>query len=79
MSRNLRGGHEGGGRSYPRGRALPPRGRLIASPTSFPSILVFFWSKKDHRESFIPFGLHLVFLFRETLKQEKKLETGAGL
>ena len=59
------------GRAYPPGRALLPRGRLVASLTSSPSLLVSFWSKKDHRESFIPFGLHLVFLFRETLKQAK--------
>ena len=51
-----------------RGRALRPRGRLVASPTSSPSLLVSFRSKKDHREGFIPFGLRLVFLFCETLK-----------
>ena len=67
----LRGAHEGGG------RALLPRGRLVASLTSTPSLLVCFRSKKDHREGFIPFGLRLVFLFYETLKQAKT-ETGTG-
>ena len=60
----------GGATRGPRGwgRALLPRGRLVASPTSSPSLLVCFRSKKDHREGFIPFGLRLVFLFCETLK-----------
>src|SRR4051812_19084187 len=51
-----------------RGRALLPRGHLVAFQTSTPSLLDFFRSKKDHREGFIPFGLRLVFLFCETLK-----------
>ena len=50
------------------GRALRPCGRLVAPPTSSPSLLVVFWSKKNHREGFISFGLRLVFLFYETLK-----------
>ena len=58
----LRGAHKGGG------HALPPRACLVASPTSSPSLLVCFRSKKDHREGFIPFGLRLVFLFCKTLK-----------
>ena len=45
-----------------------PRGRLVASLTSTPSLLDCVCSKKDHREGFIPFGFRLVFLFRETLK-----------
>ena len=53
------------------GRALRPCGRLVAPPTSSPSLLVVFWSKKNHRDDFIPFGLRLVFLFHETLKQGK--------
>ena len=60
-------GPRGWGRAYPPGRALLPRGRLTEFQTSTPSLQVCFWSKKDHRESFIPFGLHLVFLFCETL------------
>ena len=58
----LRGAHEGGG------RALLPRGLLVAFQTSTPSLLVCFRSKKDYREGFIPFGLRLVFLFCKTLK-----------
>ena len=69
-------GPRGRGRALPPGRALLPHGRLIASPTSSPSLLVCFRSKKDHREGFIPFGLCLEFLFCKTLKQAKKTETG---
>ena len=57
------------------GRALRPCGRLVAPPTSSPSLLVVFWSKKSHRGGFIQFELHLVFLFCETQKQGK---TGSG-
>ena len=71
-------GPGGRGRGYPRGRALLPRGRLTEFQTSTPSLVVCFWSKKDHREGFIPFGFRLVFLFYETLKQAKKTETGIG-
>ena len=56
------------GRAHPPGSAPHPRGPLVAPPTSSPSILVVFWSKKNNREGFIPFGLCLVFLFCETLK-----------
>ena len=34
-SRNQRGGHEVGGRAYPPGRALHPRGPHVAPPTYF--------------------------------------------
>ena len=61
-SGELRGAHKVGGHT------LLPRGCLIASPTSSPSLLVSFRFTEDHRESFIPFGLRLVFLFYETLK-----------
>ena len=71
-------GPQGWGRPYPPGCALRPCGRLVAPPTSSPSLLVVFWSKKNHREGFIPFGLRLVFLFCETPKQEKT-GTGTGL
>ena len=71
-------GQQDRGCALPPGRALHPRGRLVASPTSSPSRLVCFWSKKDHRESFIPFGLRLVFLFCETLKQAKKQKLALG-
>ena len=62
------GAHEGGERAYPPGRALLPRGRLVASLTSTPSLLDCVCSKKDPREGFIPFGFRLIFLFCETLK-----------
>src|SRR3990170_5114722 len=63
-----RGAHEGGGRAYPPGRALLPRGRLVASLTSTPSLLDCVCSKNNSPEGFIPFGLRLIFLFCETLK-----------
>ena len=63
-----RGAHDGGGRALPPGCTLLPRGFLAASPTSSPSLLVCFRSKKDHHEGFIPFGFRLIFLFFETLK-----------
>ena len=71
--------HEGptrqGGAPYPLGAPST----FVAPPTSSPSLLVCFWSKKDHREIFIPFGLRLVFLFCETLKQAKKQQFALGL
>ena len=67
--------HEGptrvGGAPYPPGRASRPCGCLVAFLTCTPSPLDVFWSKKNHRKSFIPFGLRLVFLFCKTLKQGK--------
>ena len=60
------------------GHALCPCGRLVAFLTSTPSSLDVFWSKKNHRKSFILFGLHLIFLFCNTLKQEKKQELALG-
>ena len=71
MSVELRGAHEGGVANPP-GRALHPCGRLVARLTCTPSLLGVFWSKKNHREGFIPFGLRLVFLFCKTQKQGKK-------
>ena len=67
------GAHEGGG------RALLPRGRLVAFHTSTPSLLVCFRSKKDHHKGFIPLGPRMIFLFFETLKQAKKNNSGLGL
>ena len=54
------------------GCALRPCVRLMPPPTSSPSLLVVFQSKKNHCEGFIPFGLRLVFLFCETQRQGKK-------
>ena len=77
-SEEPRGGHKDGGgaqggraRPPPSGRPLHPCGRLVALLTCTPSLPGVFWSMKNHRESFIPFGLRLVFLFCETLKQGK--------
>ena len=68
MSVELCGAHEGGRCAYPPGRALLPRALLVEFPTSTTSLLDCFWSKKDPREGFIPFGFCLVFLFCKTLK-----------
>ena len=63
------------------GRASMPRGFLEASLTSTPSLLDCFHSKNNSPEGFILFGLRLIFLFCETLKQGKKqkLAVGSGL
>ena len=45
------------GRAYPPGRACLPRGRLVASLTSTPSLLDCVCSKKDPREGFVPFDI----------------------
>ena len=47
----LRGAHEDGG------RASLPRGRIVASLTSTPSLLDCVCSKNDPREGFIPFDI----------------------
>ena len=52
-----------GGAPTPPGRALLPRGRLVASLTSTPSLLDCVSAKKDPHEGFVPFGFHLIFLF----------------
>ena len=70
----LRGAHEGGGRAYPLGRALLPRGRLAEFQTSTPSFLDCVCSKKDHREGFIPFGIP----FLQNTEIGKKTKTGTG-
>ena len=65
-------GPRGWGRAQGVGRAPDPRGHLKASLTSTPSLLDCFRSKNNSPEGFIPFGLHLIFLFCETLKQGEK-------
>ena len=79
-SETQRGGHEGGGRAQGVGAPLP-RAFLVASLTYTPSLLDCFRSKNNSPEGFIPFGLRLIFLFCETLKQGKKqkLALGSGL
>ena len=62
----------------PQARGAPPLGRALVAcdstagllPSS-PSLLGFFWSKKNHFEDFIPFGLRLIFLICNTQKQGK--------
>ena len=65
------GGPQARGRPPPLGRALQacdlPAGLLPSSP----SLAGFFWSKKNHPEDFIPFGLRLIFLICNTQKQGK--------
>ena len=56
-------GHAQGGGCTPH-----PRGHLEASLPSTPSLLDHVRSKNHAPEGFIPFGLHLIFLFFETLK-----------
>ena len=59
------------GARLPPGHTLRPCGRLLDPLTSSPSLLVVFWSKKNHREGFIPFGIP----FRRNSKTRKKTET----
>ena len=66
--RGARGDLEGGGRAQGGGRAPLPRGVLISFLTSTPSFLDCVCSKNNYPEGFIPIGLHLIFLFCETLK-----------
>ena len=81
MSGEPRGAHEGEGRAQGGGRAPLPHGFLVASLSDTPSLLDCFRSKNNSPEGFIPFGLRLIFLFCETLKQGKKqkLALGSGL
>ena len=74
-----RAAHEGGGHAQGVGRASLPCGFLEASPTSTPSLVDCFRSKNNSPEGFIPFGLHLILLFFETLKQAKNNNFGLGL
>ena len=75
----------GGASRGPRGRgralggALHPRDRLVAFLTEGPSLLDHVCSKNNSPEGFIPFGLRLIFLFFETLKQAKNNNSGLGL
>ena len=73
------GAHEGGGHAW-WGWARPlPRGLLFCVLTSTPSVQVCICSKKIAPEGFIAFGLYLVFLFFEILKQAIKQQYGLGL
>ena len=66
--KSVRGATRVGGTPRGVGRTLDPRGHLVASLTSTPSLLDCFHSKNNAPEGFIPFGLCLIFLFCETLK-----------
>ena len=70
---------QGWGRAQGVGRASLPRGFLEASPMSTPSLLDCFRSKNNSPEGFMLFGLRLIFLFFETLKQARKQQYGLGL
>ena len=79
--RSTSGGHEGPTRvdGAPRGWARPlPHGLLEASLTTAPHLLDHVRSKNHAPEGFIPFGLRLIFLFCETLKQGKKQKLAMG-
>ncbi len=60
------------------GGALPSRGRLDCFLTCTPSPLDHVGSRKIAPEGFIPFGLRLIFLFFETLKQARKTTIWVG-
>ena len=66
-----RGAHKGGG------RALRTCGRLVALLTSSPSLLGVFWSKKNHREGFISFGIP--FLRNSKIRKKQELALGSRL
>ena len=74
-----RGGHEVGGAPQGVRRAPDPRGHLEVSLTSTPSLPGLICWENHVPEGFIPFGLRLIFLFFETLKQAKNNNSGLGL
>ena len=57
------------------GRTLLPRGYIVEFQTSTPSLLVCFWSKKDHHEGFILFGIP----FSRNTEIGKKHKVALGL
>ena len=73
------GAHEGGGRAWGGRRAPLPRGLLVSFLTWGPSLPDDNLPKNHVPEGFIPFGLRLIFLFFETLKQAKNSNSGLGL
>ena len=66
------GPHEGGGCAWGGRRAPLPHAFLVDPLTCTPSLPDCVLSKNNFPEGFIPFGLRLIFLFYETLKQGKK-------
>ena len=71
-----RGAHKVGGGALPPERALHPCGRLVALMTCTPSLLGV-WSKKNHRKSFIPFGIP--FLRNSKTRKKQELAVGSRL
>ena len=67
------------GAPTPTGRAPLSRGFLDAPFTSTPSLLGHNLPKNHAAEGFIPFGLRLIFLFFEILKQAIIQQYGLGL
>jgi hypothetical protein len=67
----VRGSAVGPQASPPPGRALVACRHTAGLLPSSPSLAGFFWSKKNHSEDFIPFGLRLIFLICNTQKQGK--------
>ena len=55
-SSNQRGSHEAGGRAYPPGRALPPRGPLVAPPTYLFLLYISTYPAniQEHHETLFP-------------------------
>ena len=72
-------GPRGWGRAQGGRRASLPRGHLEASLTSTPSLLDHIRCKNNTPKGFILFGLCLIFLFLEILKQAIKQQYGLGL
>ena len=68
-----------GARPIGGGHALLSRGVLGCFLTCTPSPLDHVRSKNHSPEGFIPFGLRLIFLFFEILKQARKQQYGLGL
>ena len=82
--KSVRGATRGprGWRARPGGWARPlPRALLVDPLTCTASLPYCFLSKNNSSEGFILFGLRLIFLFCETLKQgeKQKLALGSGL
>ena len=59
------------------GHALHPCGHLEAPLTCTLSLLGVFWSRKNHGESFIPFGIP--FLQNSKTRKKQKLALGSRL
>ena len=76
MSVAARGAHEIGGAPYRGGRTLHPRGRLGCFLACTPSPLDHVRSENHVPKGFIPFGLRLIFLFFEILRQKIAIWAG---